>query len=161
MAAARKDQSEAHEPTIENRKARHNYEIDETLECGMVLRGTEIKAIRTGQMSLAEGYVEATAIPPRLTLRNAHIGEYPPAGEQRQHAPLRARPLLAHRREIVRLAEAVSAKGVTLVPLKLYFVRGRAKLLIGLARGRRQHDKRADIAKKEATREIERALRRR
>jgi len=161
MTAARHRSPEAHEPTIENRRATRDYAIEETLECGMSLRGTEIKSIRAGLVSLAEGYIEATSQPPALRLRSVHIAEYAPAGEQRQHEPMRTRALLAHRREIVRLAEAVRAKGVTLVPLKIHFVRGRAKLVIGLARGRKQHDKRDEIAKREAAREIDRALRRR
>lgn len=148
----------SHEPVIENRRARHDYHIDETLECGIRLTGTEIKSVRAAQVSLQEGYIEATEVPPALTLRGAHIAEYPPAGERRQHAPLRARALLAHAREIRKLAEATRAKGTTLVPLKIYFVRGKAKLLIGLARGKKAYDKRASIADREAKRDMDRAM---
>lgn len=158
MAATRKDTTQ--EPVIENRRARHDYFIDDTVECGLKLAGTEVKSVRAGQVSLAEGYVRASDEPLGLTLHGVHIAEYPPAGEQRQHDPLRERTLLAHAREIRRLAEATRAKGITLVPLKIYFVRGRAKLLIGLARGKKQHDKRADIAAREAKREMDRAIRR-
>jgi SsrA-binding protein len=151
----------AREPTIENRRARHDFFIDETLECGIRLTGTEIKSVREGRVSLAEGYVRATADPPALILLGAHIAEYPPAGPQHQHDPLRPRTLLAHAQEIRRLARHSQARGATLVPLKLYFVRGRAKLLVGLARGRRVHDKRQQVAKEHARREIERAMSRR
>ncbi|MFO0872923.1 MAG: SsrA-binding protein SmpB [Phycisphaerales bacterium] len=149
-----------HEPTIENRRARHDYHIDETIECGIKLTGTEIKSIRASQVSLQEGWVEATDAPVALVLHGAHIGEYPPAGERRQHAPTRNRTLLAHGREIRKLAERTRAKGVTLVPLKIYFVRGKAKLLIGLGHGKKQADKRQDIATREAKREMDRAMRR-
>lgn len=150
-----------HEPTIENRKARHDYFIEETLECGIKLTGTEIKSVRKGQVSLGEGYVQATAEPVSLTLYSVHIAEYPPAGEAHQHEPLRPRVLLAQRREIRKLADRTAAKGFTLVPLKMYFVRGRAKLLIGLARGKQKGDKRQAIAQREHTRDMERAMSRR
>jgi SsrA-binding protein len=146
------------EPTVENRRARHNFFIEETLECGISLTGTEVKSVRNGQVSLAEGYVRATDSPIALTLHGVHIAEYAPAGEQRQHDPHRLRALLAHRREIKKLAERTRSKGVTLVPLKMYFVNGRAKLLIGLARGKRQRDKRADLATRQAQRDIDRAM---
>ena len=146
------------QPVIENRRARHQYAIEETLECGIRLTGSEIKSIRDGKVSLAEGYVRATDNPVKLTLHSAHIAEYPPAAEHRQHEPGRVRSLLAHRREILKLADRTRAKGVTLVPLKMYFVNGRAKLLIGLARGKKRRDKREEVARREAQRDIERAL---
>ncbi len=146
------------EPAIENRKARHNYHILETLECGMKLTGTEIKSVRAGQVSLAEGYVRATEDPPSLRLHNVHINEYAPAGTANQHEPTRTRTLLANRREIRKLVMSLREQGMTLVPLKVYFVRGRAKLLIGLARGKGHADKRRDIASKTAQREIDRAM---
>lgn len=158
---AKGDAHTTHEPTIENRKARHDYHIDDTLECGMRLTGTEIKSVRTGQVSLGEGFVEVRESPPALILRGVHVAEYPPAGTARQHDPLRPRVLLAHAREIRKLLEHTRDRGTTLVPLKIYFVRGRAKVLVGLARGKKQFDKRADIAKREAQREIERAMKRR
>lgn len=148
------------EPTIENRKARHQYLITDTLECGIKLTGTEIKSVRAGQISLGEGFARATDGPVSLTLYGVHIAEYPPAGSHRQHEPTRPRPLLAHRREIRKLAEATRQAGTTLIPLKLYFLRGRAKLLLGVARGKRKADKRQDLSKQEARKEIERALRR-
>ena len=155
---ASRAKSRVAEPTIENRKARHRFHILETLECGLKLTGTEIKSVRDGKVSLGEGYVRAEEHPLRLTLHGVHIGEYPPAGPARQHDPIRTRILLAHRREIAKLADKTREKGTTLVPLKLYFLRGRAKLLIGLARGKRMADKRQDLAKKEAQRDIERAM---
>ncbi len=162
MAAAKKqDSSAAREPVIENRRARHDYAVEETLECGIELRGTEVKSIRAGQASLAEGWVLAEDAPPRLALQNVHISEYAPAGAHRQHDPVRPRRLLAHKREIRRLAVEVRARGVALVPLKMYFVRGRVKLLVGVALGRKKGDKRQAIAEREARRDIERETSRR
>lgn len=145
-------------PTIENRRARYEFFIDNTLECGIKLTGTEIKSVRNGRVSLAEGYVRATQSPPALALHGVHIAEYPPAGKQLQHDPTRVRTLLAHRREIRKLADKTSQKGFTIVPLKMYLVRGRAKLLIGLGQGKRRHDKRHELAKRQAEREIKRAM---
>ncbi|MGI9012718.1 MAG: SsrA-binding protein SmpB [Phycisphaerales bacterium] len=147
------------EPRIENRKARHDYFIEDTLECGIKLTGTEIKSIRDGQISLAEGFVRASDSPVALTLHGVHIAEYPPAGEKQQHDPARVRILLAHHREIRKLADRTRQKGTTLIPLKMYFVRGRAKLLIGLGRGKQKGDKRQVLIKKEQQREIDRAMR--
>jgi SsrA-binding protein len=155
------DTSRPHEPTLENRRARHDYAIGETIECGLRLLGTEIKSVRAGQMSLQEGYVTASDTPPALILHNTHIGEYPPAGPRRQHAPIRNRTLLAHRREILKLAQETRAKGTTLIPLKVYFVRGKAKILIGIATNKKKSDKRQDIAKREHQRDIDRAMSRR
>jgi SsrA-binding protein len=148
-------------PEIENRKARHDFAIEETLECGIELLGTEVKSIRNGKMSLAEGYVMARAEPPSLELHGVHIDEYPPAGRDRQHEPRRVRRLLAHRREIVRLATEVKAKGASLVPLKVYFAKGRAKLLVGVGKGRKKADKRHAIADREMRRDIDREMGRR
>ncbi len=151
----------AKEPTIENRQARHDYAIEDTLECGIRLTGTEIKSVRASLVSLQEGFVMAVAAPPSLHLHSVHIGVYPPAGAHRQHEPLRIRTLLAHRREIEKLALEVKARGATLVPLKIYFVRGRAKLLLGIAIGRRKVDKRHAIREKEMKREVDRIMRKR
>ncbi len=152
---------QARQPVIENRRARHDYLIEETLECGIRLTGTEVKSVRDGQVSLAEGYVRAVEEPPSLTLLGAHIAEYAPAGAHRQHDPARPRALLAHRREIRKLAEQTRSRGVTIVPLKMYFAKGRAKLLIGVGRGRKQQDRRETLAKRQADRDIRRALSRR
>lgn len=146
------------EPEIQNRKARHDYLIEDTLECGIKLVGTEVKSVRSGQVSLAEGYVRAVETPLALTLHGVHIAEYAPAGEANQHVPTRPRVLLAQKREIRKLAVKTRDKGLTIVPLKMYFVRGRAKLLVGLARGKRKADKRQDIDRRQAKRDIDRAM---
>jgi SsrA-binding protein len=162
MAAKGKDKSsKTRQPTITNRRARHDYLIEDTLECGIKLTGTEVKSVRNGHVSLAEGYVRATEDPPSLELHGVHIAEYPNAAEHHQHDPIRVRRLLAHKREILKLSANTREKGVTIVPLKLYFVNGRAKLLIGVGRGKRKADKRQDIARREAKRDIERELSRR
>jgi SsrA-binding protein len=142
---------------IENRKARHRYTIGDTLEVGIALAGTEVKAVRDGQVSLGEGFVRVTSSPLGLWLHGVNIGEYAPAGP-RGHKPVRIRKLLAHSREIVRLGKQAEEKGVTIVPLKLYFKEGWAKVLIGVGRGKSQSDKREDLKTKDANREIQRAL---
>ncbi len=162
MASKRsKGNSTNNEPVIENRRARHDYRIGETLECGIELRGTEVKSIRAGRASLGEGWIKADHEPLGLTLHGVHISEYPPAGPHRQHSPTRPRRLLAHRREIRKLARAADSAGATLVPLKIYFKDGRAKLLLGVAEGKGRADKRQDLARKEARRDMERAMQRR
>ncbi len=145
------------EPEVVNRKARHDYEIAETLEVGIRLAGSEVKAVRAGRISLGEAYVRAESTPLSLTLHSAHIGEYAPAGAN-QHAAVRQRTLLAHKREIANLARLSAVKGVTVVPLKLYFKNGYAKLLIGVGRGKGRSDKRQDLKKREAQRDIDRAM---
>ncbi|MGP1347990.1 MAG: SsrA-binding protein SmpB [Phycisphaerales bacterium] len=158
MAKNKKKQKDL-EPEILNRKARHNYHIDDTIEVGIKLLGTEIKSIREGRISLAEGYVRAQEQPPLLEVHGIHIGEYGPAGAgSLQHTPIRTRKLLAHKREILKLAKASAAKGMTIVPLKVYFKNGFAKMLIGVARGKATYDKREDIKEREAKRDIDRAL---
>lgn len=161
MAAKRNSTKTAGQPTIVNRRARHDYVISDTLECGIRLLGTEVKSVRAGKVSLQEGYVRAAENPPELSLHSVHIAEYPPAGPAQQHDPTRTRRLLAHKREIRKLAMATREKGVTLLPLKMYFDRGRLKVLIGLGRGKRKADKRDVLEKKQAQREIERAMSRR
>jgi SsrA-binding protein len=156
----RKQPSKPDERTIENRRARFDYHISDTLECGIMLRGSEVKSVRDGRISLAEGYVRVQEDPPALFLHNATIDEYGPAGG-RQHAMGRVRKLLAHRREILKLARQVDQKGMTLVPLKLYFKNGFAKLLIGLGQGKSRSDKRQSIAEREHRRDISRAMTRR
>lgn len=148
------------DPVIENRKARHDYAISTTLECGMKLLGTEVKSVRGGQASLGEGWVRADASPATLTLMQVHIAEFPPAGA-RQHAPVRPRRLLAKTREIERLAAEAKAKGGTIVPLKIYFARGVAKVLVGVGVNKHQRDKRQDLAKRAHQRDIDRATSRR
>lgn len=148
------------ERVIENRRARHEYTITETLEAGIALVGSEVKSVRDGKVSLGEGYVRVDLERNALFLMGVNIGEYAPAGA-RQHAAVRARKLLAHKREIVKLGKAVDVKGFTIVPLKMYFKDGFAKVLIGVATGKTSHDKRDRIAKRDAQRDIDRAMSRR
>ncbi len=159
--ASKPQENRPNEPLIENRQARHDYAITETLECGIELRGTEIKSVRAGKVSLGEGYVSAREIPLELLLHSVHIAEYPPAGKAVQHQPVRVRKLLAHKKEIRRLAVEMQKKGMTIVPLKIYFKNGRAKLLVGLGTGRKAADKRHAIAKREMDRDIDRAMHKR
>ena len=141
-----------------NRKATHDYHILRTLEAGLSLLGTEIKSIRLGHVSIREAYVRPQD--DELWLVGAHIGHYAPASRT-NHDPTRSRRLLLHRKEIRELAREVQASGATIVPLRMYFKDGRAKLEIALARGKKSYDKRAAIAKREAERQMQRALRRR
>lgn len=141
-----------------NRKATHDYHIEDRYEAGLVLLGTEIKSIRAGGVSLKEGYV--TPRDGELWLVDVHIAPYKPA-HRHGHEPRRPRKLLLNRREIDRLTSRVQERGYTIIPLRIYLKRGRAKVEIGLARGKRQYDKRAAIAKRESQRQIERTLRER
>ncbi len=154
--AKQRDKSSA-TPTIENRRARHDYHILETLEVGLVLHGSEVKSVRASNISLQEGYVSAREAPLSLTLHGVSIGEYQPSGAN-QHAMGRTRTLLAHKREILKLARMVDQKGMTIIPLKLYFKNGYAKLLIGVGRGKASHDKRHAIAEREHKRDMDRAM---
>ena len=139
-----------------NRKAEHDYHILRRLEAGLSLLGTEIKSIREGRVSIREAYVRPQN--GEMWLVGAHVAHYPPAGP-RNHDPTRNRRLLLHRKEVRELARAVEAEGVTLVPLRLYLKDGRAKLEIALARGKKRYDKREAIAKREAERRMQRAVR--
>jgi len=141
-----------------NRKARHDYFIDETLEAGIALTGTEIKSIRAGRVNLRDSY--CLIRDGEAWLLNMHIAQYDAAGPVFQHEPRRRRKLLLHRYQINRLEAKVQAKGFTIIPLRIYLKAGRAKVEVGLARGKKQYDKRETIAKREAQREIERAIKR-
>ncbi len=141
-----------------NRKAYHNYLIQDSVEAGIVLTGTEIKSIRDGRVSLGDAYVKPGA--GELWLLNAHIARYE-AGSYLSHEPTRPRKLLLHRRQIDNLTSQVSEKGLTLVPLKLYIKGSIAKVEVALAKGKKLYDKRESIARRETEREIERALKRR
>jgi SsrA-binding protein len=140
-----------------NRKAYHDYFIDETLEAGIMLSGTEIKAVRDGRVNLRDGYVKIDK--GEAFLWNVHISAYDHAGRYFQHSPTRSRKLLLHKSEIRRLAQKTQAKGFTLVPTRLYLKKGRAKIEVGLARGKKNYDKRDTLAERDAAREIERAMR--
>lgn len=139
-----------------NRKAARDYTLEDRIEAGMVLHGTEIKSIRDGKANLTDAYVSPDKND-ELWLYNMHIASYDPAGRQ-GHEPLRPRKLLLHRREIARLVSRVQERGYTIIPTKLYLKNGRAKVEIALARGKRKYDKREIIAKRDADRDIERAL---
>jgi SsrA-binding protein len=138
-----------------NRKAAHDYFLEDRLEAGISLKGSEIKSVRAGQVSLKEAYVRTDGR--EAWLVNAHIAPYDPASKL-NHDPKRMRRLLLHRREIARLFDQVRQKGCTIIPTKVYLARGRAKVEIALARGKRQYDKRRELASREAEREMRRAL---
>ena len=138
-----------------NRKARHLYSILETLEAGLVLTGTEVKSLRNGKANMGDAY--AVVERNEVWLLNLHISPYE-QGNQFNHEPMRKRKLLLTRKEIRRLIGKTREKGLTLVPLRLFFRRGWAKVDIALARGKKSHDKRQDIAKRDATREMQRAM---
>jgi SsrA-binding protein len=143
-------------PVAGNRKAYHDYFIDETFEAGIELVGTEVKSLREGRVNLRDSYGEVKS--GELFLLGVHISPYE-QGNVWNHDPLRRRKLLLHRREIDRIAQKVNERGYTIVPTKLYFRDGRAKVEIGLARGKRLYDKRQDMARRDAQRDVERALR--
>jgi len=140
-----------------NRRAHHEFLIEETFEAGIVLLGSEIKALREGKANLKDSYGRIEG--DEVWLWNAHISPYGPAS-QFGHEPTRSRKLLLHRSEIARLNGKVKERGLTLVPLRLYFKNGRAKVELALARGKKQHDKRESIKEREVQREIDRAMKR-
>jgi SsrA-binding protein len=142
----------------DNRKARHNYLVLDTLECGIVLVGSEVKSLRSGQLSLDEAYARVEG--DEVWLVGANISEYS-YSHALNHVPKRRRKLLMHRREIRKFAGQAFEKGLTLVPLKVYFKSGRAKVLLGICRGKQKHDKRESMKQREMKRDIDRALRRR
>jgi SsrA-binding protein len=138
-----------------NRKAYHDYHIQESFEAGIVLKGSEIKSIRAGKVNLRDAYAKPEN--GELWLHNSHIASYD-AASYNTHEPIRPRKLLLHRKEIDSLAGKVMQKGLTLVPLRLYIKHGVAKLELGVAKGKKVYDKREAIARRDAEREIERAL---
>jgi SsrA-binding protein len=139
----------------QNRKARHDYHIEDTVEAGIVLTGTEVKSLRAGRASLVDGY--ATIDGGEVWLHRIHIPEYT-EGSWTNHEPRRTRKLLLHRREIEKLSGKTTEAGFTLVPLALYFKDGKAKVELAVGRGKRSYDKRQDLAKRDARREIARAM---
>jgi SsrA-binding protein len=142
----------------QNRKARHNYSVLDVYEAGVMLTGTEVKSLRLGRASLVDGF--ATIDDGEVYLRNVHIPQYE-QGSWTNHEPRRVRKLLLHRAEIERLIGKTKESGLTLVPLSLYFSAGRVKVELALARGKRSYDKRQDLARRDADREVQRALGRR
>lgn len=140
----------------ENKKAYHDYHIEETVEAGIVLTGTEIKSIRMGRVNLRDAYARPDK--GEMWLYNAHIAPFP-GGNRFNHEPTRTRKLLLNRREIDDFGAEVTRKGLTLVPLRVYLKNGMAKLELGLARGKKAYDKREAIAQRDAQRQVQRALR--
>ncbi|HEV2249376.1 MAG TPA: SsrA-binding protein SmpB [Candidatus Limnocylindria bacterium] len=143
----------------DNRKARFNYAIDEKIEAGIALTGTEIKSVRAGRTNLSDGYAKIDR--GQIWLRNVHIAPWQNAVGFEEHDPTRPRRLLLHRAEITRLTGALSQQGYTLVPLRLYIRHGVAKVELGLAKGKRRYDKRQTIKERETRREMEAAIKRR
>ncbi len=139
-----------------NKRARHDYEILDTLEAGLVLRGTEVKSLRNGKANLSDAY--GIVKDGEIWLINLHIAPYE-KGTAWNHEPTRTRKLLLHSAEIRRLIGAVERKGLTIIPLEMRFRKGRAKVVIALGRGKKLHDKRADLKERDAKRDVERALR--
>jgi SsrA-binding protein len=155
MAASKDD---GHKRIAENRKARYEYAIGDTYEAGIELTGTEVKSLRIGQANIAESY--AAVEDGGIYLINSYIPEYKDAGDFFQHEPRRRRRLLLHKKEIHKLAVAVERQGMTMVPLELYFnARGRAKLRLALAQGKKLHDKRETEAKRDWNRQKARLMR--
>lgn len=142
-------------PTIKNRKARHEFNVEETYEAGIVLKGTEVKSLRNGNASLGEAF--AYLQDGEVWLRDMYIKPYK-EGSYANHEERRPRKLLLNKREIRELDKAISQKGYTLIPLKLYFKKGYAKILLGIAKGKKKYDKREDIKERDIKRELERKV---
>ncbi|WP_271005044.1 SsrA-binding protein SmpB [Listeria seeligeri] len=142
----------------QNKKARHDYAIEETFEAGIVLQGTEIKSVRNARVNLKDSYARIDK--GEIFLHNMHISPYE-QGNRYNHDPLRTRKLLLHKKQISRLIGETKESGYSIVPLKMYIKDGYAKVLIGLARGKKKYDKRQDLKQKEAKRDIERAFKER
>jgi SsrA-binding protein len=157
-AAAQSSNRPVRKIIAQNKKARHDFLVVDTYECGIVLMGTEVKSLRLGRASLIDGF--ATIDDGEVYLHNVHIPEYA-FGSWTNHTPRRVRKLLLHKGEILRLIGKIKESGLTLVPLSLYFVEGKVKVEIALAKGKKTYDKRQDLAKRDADREISRVLGRR
>lgn len=153
---AKKEKQDPNATLVHNRKARHEYFIEETLEAGLVLLGSEIKSLREGKANLRDSFVVIRH--GEAWLRNMHVSPYHQAGTHDELDPLRPRKLLLHKREIRKLEAATAQKGMTIVPVRLYLKNNRAKVEIGLAKGKKLYDKRATMAERTAKRQIERAL---
>jgi SsrA-binding protein len=155
---AARDSEHGRKVIARNRRARHDYHIEDVVEAGLVLTGTEVKSLREGRASLADGFAQISG--GEMWLLGVHIPEYA-QGTWTNHEPRRPRKLLLHRKEIDRLASMSAERGYTLVPLSLYFSAGKVKVELAAARGKRTYDKRQDLARRDAAREVERAYRRR
>lgn len=143
-------------PRINNRRALHEYFISAKIECGIVLQGTEVKSLRAGRANLQDAFARIEN--GQLILHNFHIDPYEKATIVYSHAPLRERILLVHKREIRKLAGEIDVKGTTLIPLAVYWKDGRAKVELGVAKGRQQHDKRDAIKRKEMDKDLRRVM---
>lgn len=150
--------NEAMKLVANNKKAYHDYFIEDKLECGIALHGTEVKSLRMGKCSIKEAFIRIES--GEVFVYGMHVSPYE-KGNIFNKDPLRVKKLLLHRQEINKLAGKIKEKGYTLVPLQVYFSKGRAKVEIGLARGKKLYDKREDIAKKDQRREVERAFKER
>jgi SsrA-binding protein len=155
VSAQKTDREKAQRTIAENRKARHDYHVLDTWEAGVALLGTEVKAIREGRVNLRDSYARIDN--GQVWMQNVHISPYSHRGSS-AHEELRQRKLLLHREEIRKLVGRVAEKGLTLVPLELYFKNGRVKVLLGLARGKQAHDKRETIRRREVDRETRAAV---
>lgn len=142
---------------VKNRKARHEYEIEETYEAGIALKGSEVKSVREGRVNISEAHCAARN--GEMWLFNAHIAPYQYGSSHTNHDARRDRKLLLHKNEIIRLAQAVDREGYTIIPLEMYFRDGYAKVKIGLAKGKKLHDKRRDIKEREAERRMKQQMR--
>ena len=142
-------------PITRNRKAYHEYHVEETIEAGIALRGSEVKSVRQGKISLQEAWCSVE--PDNMTLMDCHIAPYEFADASTAPSPVRARRLLLHRRELRKWSKACAQKGYTVIPLSVYLKNGYAKVKVGLCKGKKLHDRRASIAEREAKRRIERA----
>lgn len=151
-----KDRKDNLSPRINNRRALHEYFIEAKIECGIVLQGSEVKSLRLGKASLQEAFARIDPRGRELYLHQCHIDPYEKAASVNNHEPMRDRKLLVHKRELKRLEDATKVKGTTLVPLAIYFKDGRAKVELGVARGKQQHDKRDSIKRREQERELRR-----
>ena len=156
-AKAKSDAADGDRVVATNRRARHDYEIIETLECGIVLTGSEVKSLREGKAQIAEAYARVDE--GELWLFQSHVPPWAFAAGFGSHDPDRRRKLLVHHHELLRLIEKTKTQPLTIVPLKMYFRDGRAKVEIALAKGRKQHDRRQAIAARDANREIARSIR--
>ncbi len=158
-AMAKKEPQHANfSPRIVNRKARHDYHVLDSMEVGIALQGSEVKAVRHSLVTLTEGFARIEPGTLELTLHNVEIGQYAQATGKNGHEPRRARKLLAHRRQIRKLAEDTTSPGRTLVPLTMYFVRGMVKIELGVCQGRRQFDKRETLKERDSDRDLRNRL---
>jgi SsrA-binding protein len=154
--AAQKESDDGIEVVARNRQARRNFFIDDTFECGMVLRGSEVKSLRESKVQLAEAYASMDA--GEMWIHNLYVAPYSHAQQHSGHDTLRVKKLLLNRRELDRINQRLKTERLALVPMRLYFKDGRAKVEVGIGKGKKLHDKRRDMAEKDAAREADRAM---